>query len=150
MILYHINAGFSLLSENTLLKLDSLETIPEDDESHRDLARWARFQPPTRGFLEQNFVHQPRPGPDGWAEVQVLNPDLRLGLRLRYHTSTLPYLNEWKMMGEGLYVLAVEPMNCNHLPGRAAMRAQKTLPELQPGESRNYRIELELLELEPA
>ncbi len=147
MLLYHINAGFPLLSENTLLKFDSLEVIPEDEPSRRGLAEWASFQPPTPGFIEQNFVHRPKTDPDGWAEVQVLNPQLKLGLRLRYHTGNLPYLNEWKMMGEGLYVLSVEPLNCNHLPGRAAMRAQKTLPELQPGEIRKYRLELEVLEL---
>lgn len=149
MILYHINTGFPLLSENTVLKLDSLEILPQDEESRHGFDEWASFQPPTHGFLEQNFVHRPRPSPDGWAEAQVLNPKLGLGLRLRYHTSNLPYLNEWKMMAEGLYVLAVEPMNCNYLPGRAAMRAQKTLPELQPRESRKYRIELEVLEFEP-
>jgi hypothetical protein len=148
MILYHINTGFPLLSENTVLKLDSRETLAEDEESRRGLPQWASFQPPTPGFQEQNFVHQPRPDPDSWAEVQVLNPEIRLGLRLRYQTGTLPYLNEWKMMAEGLYVLAVEPMNCNHLPGRATMRMQKTLPELQMGETRTYLIELEFLELE--
>ena len=50
------------------------------------------------------------------------------------------------MMGEGLYVLAIEPMNCNPLGGREAMRAQKKLPYLQPGEFRSYTLELEVVE----
>jgi len=150
MILYHINTGFPLLSEQTRLVLDPLETLAEDEPSRRGVGQWATFQAPTHGFLEQNFVHTLRPDPQGWAQAEVRNPALGLGLRLRYQTSTLPYLNEWKMMSEGLYVLAIEPMNCNHLPGRAEMRARKTLPELEPGESRSYQVELEAFELETA
>ena len=50
------------------------------------------------------------------------------------------------MMGEGLYVLAIEPMNCNPLGGRAAMRSEKRLPYLQPGECCSYALELEVVE----
>ena len=32
--------------------------------------------------------------------------------------------------------------------GRAAMRTQKTVPELEPGERRNYGVELEAFEFE--
>jgi len=146
MIMYHINTGFPLLTENTRLKFDVLETLPEDDASARGLAEWRIFQPPTPGFQEQNFIHTPVANPDGWAHAEVENPDLGLGLRLSFDTQTLPYLNEWKMMGEGLYVLAIEPMNCNPIPGRAAMRSQKTLPVLQPGEICCYSLELEVVE----
>jgi hypothetical protein len=146
MIMYHINTGFPLLSEMTHLKFDVLETVPEDDASAKALADWRVFQPPTPGFQEQNFVHTPVVNPDGWACAKVENHSLGLGLRLSFDTRTLPYLNEWKMMGEGLYVLAIEPMNCNPLPGRAAMQAQKSLPYLQPGESCRYALELEVVE----
>ncbi len=146
MILYHINTGFPLLSEMTLLKFDVVETLPMDEISAQALAGWRTFQPPTPGFQEQNFIHSPVVSPDDWAYAEVENSSLKLGLRLGFDTSTLPYLNEWKMMGEGLYVLAIEPMNCNPLPGREAMRSQKSLPYLQPGECRNYALELEVVE----
>jgi hypothetical protein len=146
MILYHINTGFPLLSEKTHLKFEVVKTLPEDEASTQGLADWRVFQPPTPGFQEQNFIHTPVVDPDGWAHAEVENPNLNLGLRLSFDARTLPYLNEWKMMGEGLYVLAIEPMNCNPLPGREAMRVQKTLPYLQPGESRSYSLELEVVE----
>ena len=146
MIMYHINTGFPLLTEMARLKFDVLETVPEDEVSAQALADWRVFQPPTPGFKEQNFIHTPVVDPDGWAHAEVENPGLGLGLRLSFDSRTLPYLNEWKMMGEGLYVLAIEPMNCNPLPGRAAMQSQKKLPYLQPGESRSYTLELEILE----
>jgi hypothetical protein len=146
MIMYHINTGFPLLDETTRLKFEVLETLPEDEVSSIALADWRVFQPPTPGFQEQNFVHTPVVDLDGWAHAEVDNPSLGLGLRLSFDAGSLPYLNEWKMMGEGLYVLAIEPMNCNPLPGRAAMQSQKTLPYLQPGESCSYSLELEVVE----
>ena len=146
MIMYHINIGFPLLSEMARLKLDVSASLPEDEVSAHGLADWQVFQAPTAGFLEQNFVHTPVADQDGWALAEVANPSLNLGLRLRFDTRNLPYLNEWKMMGEGMYVLAIEPMNCNPLPGRAAMRSQKTLPYLEPGECRSYALELEVVE----
>jgi hypothetical protein len=51
------------------------------------------------------------------------------------------------MMGEGLYVLGLEPSNCGTLAGRAGARAGGLLPELAAGESRTYRLELEVIEL---
>jgi len=146
MIMYHINTGFPLLDETARLKFEVLETLPEDEVSAKGLADWCIFQPPTPGFQEQNFVHTPVATPDSWAHAEVENPGLGLGLRLSFDTRTLPYLNEWKMMGEGLYVLAIEPMNCNPLPGRAAMQDQKKLPYLRPGEVRSYTLELEVIE----
>jgi hypothetical protein len=146
MIMYHINTGFPLLDETTRLRFDVVETLPEDAVSALGLADWRNFQPPTPGFQEQNFIHKPVVDQDGWTHAEVQNPGLGLGLRLSFDTRTLPYLNEWKMMGEGLYVLAIEPMNCNPLPGREEMRSQKKLPYLLPGEIRSYALELEVVE----
>jgi hypothetical protein len=146
MIMYHINTGFPLLNESAHLKFDVVETLPEDEASAHGLADWRVFQPPTPGFQEQNFIHTPVVDPDGWSHAEVENPSLGLGLRLAFDARTLPYMNEWKMMGEGLYVLSIEPMNCNPLPGRESMRSQKKLPYLQPGETCKYALELEVVE----
>lgn len=146
MIMYHINAGFPLLSEKARLKFNVRETIPYDDASQQGVKDWMVFQPPTAGFLEQNFVHVPVPDERGWSVAELENPELKLGLRLSFDTSTLPYLNEWKMMGEGLYVLAIEPINCNADGGRALAREQNLLPFLEVGESRRYTLEIEVVE----
>ena len=45
------------------------------------------------------------------------------------------------MMGEGAYVVGVEPANC-HVSGRSAERERGTLQTLQPLETRRYRIEV--------
>lgn len=147
MILYHINTGFPLLSEAAHLKFEAKTTLPADEASKKGLAEWMVFQPPTPEFQEQNFVHTPCADANGWATAELENPGLKLGLRLTFDTATLPYLNEWKMMGEGLYVLAIEPMNCNPLGGRSVMRQNKALPTLQAVESRVYNLEIEAFEV---
>ena len=50
-----------------------------------------------------------------------------------------PVLVEWKMMGEGMYVVGVEPANCR-VEGRVKERERGTLEMLDPLEKRNYRI----------
>ncbi len=146
MLMYHINTGFPLLGEASHLKLEVVDTLPEDATSAKGLRDWRSFQPPTQNYQEQNFIHKPVVDGKGWARAELENPRLKLGLRLSYDASTLPYLNEWKMMGEGLYVLAIEPMNCNPIGGREAMRDRNTLPYLSAGERLNYVLEIEVLE----
>lgn len=145
MILYHFNLGFPLVSEYSHLQLNTQETLPRDEEALRGLAEWDRFQPPTPGYREQVFIHRPIPDPSGKATVAFHNPRLGLCVRWQYSTASLPYLMEWKMMGMGAYVVGVEPANCNGLGGRAATRMKGELPILQPGESRTYQIDFEVI-----
>lgn len=150
MILYHFNLGFPLVSEHGRLKLASQETFPRDEEARRGLAEWDRFQPPTPGYREQVFIHRPIPDSAGKTTVEFHNPRLGVCVRWRYPQASLPYLMEWKMMGMGAYVVGVEPANCNGLGGRAASREKGELPMLQPGESRTYQIDFEVVRIEQA
>jgi len=145
MLLYHFNLGFPLVSENTHLQLQSEETLPRDAIAQSGLAEWARFQSPTPGYQEQVFIHRPVTDENGQTTVELQNLQVGFGLRWKYKTAELPYLMEWKMMGEGAYVIGVEPANCNGLGGRAATRELGQLPLLAPGESRNYHIDVEVI-----
>jgi len=145
MLLYHFNLGFPLLSENTRLLLQSEETLPRDGAAQGGLAEWEHFQPPTAGYQEQVFIHRPAAAENGLTSVELHNPQMELGLRWSYKTAELPYLMEWKMMGEGAYVVGIEPANCNGLGGRAATRASGQLPVLEAGESRSYNLDLEVV-----
>lgn len=147
MILYHVNTGFPLLSASTQLVVESEQSLPRDAEAEKGIKHWNTFQPPTAGYQEQVFIHTPVADSNGWAEVEVNNHDLGVGLRLKFDKTTLPCLVQWKMMGEGLYVLGVEPSNCRVVGGRAVARDQDALPVLAAGESRHYSLELEVVEL---
>lgn len=103
------------------------------------------FQVPTQGFNEQVFQHAVEPDADGEIHVELKNPKLGLGPRWTYSPEELPHLYEWKMMGQGTYVLGVEPANCLGMHGRADARANGQLIFLEPGESREYHLELEVV-----
>jgi hypothetical protein len=145
MLLYHFNLGFPLVSEDTRLHLQSEETLPRNADAQSGLAEWDRFQAPTPGYQEQVFIHRLSSDGKGIATVELSNPQMGLGLRWIYETANLPYLMEWKMMGQGAYVVGVEPANCNGLAGRMATREAGQLPLLAPGESRDYHIDVEVI-----
>ena len=145
MLLYHFNMGFPLVSEDTRLKLNFEETLARDAIAQGGLAEWDRTQAPTAGYKEQVFIHRPQAQKNGLTSIELLNAQMHLGVRWTYKTAELPYLMEWKMMGEGAYVLGVEPSNCNGLGGRAATREAGQLPILAPGESRCFHIDVEIL-----
>ena len=63
--------------------------------------------------------------------------------RLTWSAKQLPVLVQWKMPGEGTYVLGIEPGNCR-VGGRVAERERGTLAHLKPGESRTYELEFEV------
>jgi hypothetical protein len=144
MILYHINLGFPLVSEDSQLCLDAEETIARDADAEAGLTRWRELQPPTADYREQVFRHIQQADAGGKARVEVENPLLGVGLRLTYDRTNLPYLFHWKMMGEGIYVLGIEPANCSVIGGRATARKKEALPHLEPGESRRYVLEVEV------
>jgi hypothetical protein len=144
MLLYHINLGFPLVGPSTRLNVDSTEVVPRDDAAKPGLDQWSEFQTPTAGYSEQVFRHQPQAADNGVAQASVENPDLGLTLQLSFDQQALPYLFQWKMMGQGAYVLGVEPANCGVLQGRATARKQGDLPILHPGEQRDYWLEIEL------
>ena len=145
MLLYHFNLGFPLVSEHTRILLNAEETLPRDAVAQAGLADWDHFQSPTAGYQEQVFIHKPKATENGRTSVELSN--LQMGIRVRwtYNPAELPYLMEWKMMGEGTYLIGIEPASCSGLGGRAATREAGQLQMLAPGESRSYRIELEIM-----
>jgi hypothetical protein len=145
MLLYHFNLGFPLVQAGTRLHLKALETRARDEIARGGLDAWDRCQAPTPGYQEQVFIHRPVAGEDGLVNVELGNPESGLGLRWTYPLAHLPTLMEWKMMGEGAYVVGVEPANCDGLAGREAMDAAGQTPILAPGENRAYHLALEIL-----
>jgi uncharacterized protein DUF4432 len=146
MILYHFNLGFPLVGPSTQLRLDSQQTAARDAEAETGLQAWHMFHKPAPDYHEQVFHHIPKSNQQGEAVIEVLNPELGIGLRWRYDTANLPHLFEWKQMGEGTYALGIEPGNSSGIGGRGEARERDDLPHLNPGESRLYTLNLEIVE----
>lgn len=140
-ILYHMNLGYPLLNENAELLIDPASTTPRDEIAQKGINDIRKFTGPQPGFREQVFDHLMKAETNGMASVTLLNKGLGISLQIRFDTSTLPYLVQWKNMGQGDYVLGLEPCNT---PGknRKLLRESKMLPVLGPGESRTHRVEV--------
>ncbi len=145
MFLQHFNLGFPLVDASTILKLPEHATEPRDDLARTGLDRCHDFEDPQAGYQEQVFYHDLQADINGQVEVCLSNPVFNQGRGLsvswRYALADYPVLVEWKMMGEGQYVIGIEPANC-HVSGRSAERDRGTLQVLQPHQSRRYRIEV--------
>jgi hypothetical protein len=143
MFLQHFNLGFPLITSGTRLDLPEGVCSPRDAAASGGVATCSQFDEPVAGYQEQVFYHDLQADPLGMVQVSLTNPgfDHNKGLRLTwsYLKTEYPVLVEWKMMGEGLYVVGVEPANC-HVEGRVSERERGTLQVLAPEETRRYRI----------
>ena len=146
-ILYHVNAGFPLLDTAARLSLTAEKSVPLDEASAAGLDQWDQVSAPIPAFAEQNFLHTMARGQDGQAVAVLVNEELLggLGLYLRFDPQELPYLNQWKMMAQGDYVLGIEPCNAP-CANRAELRTQGLLPMLAPGERRTSHLEIGVLD----
>ncbi|MDZ7264464.1 MAG: aldose 1-epimerase family protein [candidate division KSB1 bacterium] len=149
MLLYHFNFGFPLLSEQTRIIFPSRRVIPREPET--PVSGYNQWQPPAAGYAERVYYHEDLVTENGWASAIIENQqfplaggkDCRLLVRLSWAIQNLPRLIEWKMPGAGVHVLGIEPANC-HVAGRARERERGTLVTLQPGDSLEYDLKLEI------
>jgi hypothetical protein len=143
--LQHFNLGFPLVDAGTRLELPGHTTLPRDEIAQAGFADYNVFAEPQAGYNEQVFYHSLQADAEGKVEVRLFNPafegNRELCVYWRYALADYPVLVEWKMMGEGAYVVGIEPANCQ-VSGRCAEREQGTLKFLQPQETRSYRIEV--------
>jgi len=145
-VLYHMNFGYPLLSEEAELVIDPELTLPRDETAESGISEFRQFSKPQANFREQVFDHKMKSAIDGRARVTLKNKSIGISLSIDFDTSTLPYLVQWKMMGQGEYVLGLEPAN---IPGknRKVLKEEKMLPYLQPGESIINKIRIILEDL---
>jgi hypothetical protein len=144
MLLYHFNLGYPLLDEDAVLLSPSRVVDPRDTEALKGAHAWQQMQPPTHGYAEQVFYHDLKTDADGKTCAALVNQRLELGLALHFNKKQLFNLTQWKQMGEGEYVLGIEPCNC-HVGGRFDPRNKDILACLKPGESKNFDIEVEIV-----
>jgi len=144
MVLYHMNMGYPLLDEDSVITVPSKIVVPRDDHAADDLKNWMRMQPPTPGYRERCYYH--RFGEkDGMA--RIYQPKLNTELTILFDSDELDGFVEWKMMGVRDYVLGLECGNC-YPDGRKEMRESGMLKFLAPGECKEYQIKIVLGERE--
>lgn len=139
MVLYHVNLGWPLLDEGSVVDIPHASVRPRDPDAEAGFGHQYDIGAPARGFREQVYIHEA--GSDRYASVTNKQRGLRFTLRF---SETLPAIFEWKMTATQHYVLGLEPANTPEIRGRAAARRAGLLRRLEPGETVRYHLSFEL------
>lgn len=141
-ILYHMNMGYPLLDEDSVVTVPSSEVIPRNEHAAEDLANWMKMEKPQAGYEERCYYHK---FSDEKGRAAIYQPKLGIELEMTFDAKLLDGFVEWKMMGVRDYVLGLEPGNC-YPDGRDVMRKNGMLKFLEPGQKQQYEIRIEIKE----
>ena len=141
MLLYHINFGYPMLSENARLILpQDRKTKGRDEYAQQHLGDETTFTKPIDNEPEQVYFHHM----DN-AIAKLRNESLNITAKLSWSADTLPILVQWRSMATGDYVLGLEPSN-SYIMGRHAERDHGTLPVLRGYETIKTWFELSFMD----
>lgn len=141
-ILYHMNMGYPLLDEDSIVHIPSARVLPRDDHAAEDIGNWMHMERPTVGYQERCYYHQ---FADAAGRASIYQPKLGMGLQISFDAAALDGFVEWKMMGVRDYVLGLECGNC-YPDGRDVMRRTGMLKFLNPGENMTYKVGITMIE----
>lgn len=131
-LLYHCNFGYPLLAEGTTISFAGTLT-PRDSAARAGLEQVHVMHAPRRGYREQVFDCDLEADANGYGSVALRNDALALEVVLRFPKAALPHFTLWKQLGEGAYVLGLEPGTCGVL-GFEQERKLGRVVTLEPGE----------------
>ena len=142
MLLYHVNVGFPVVDEGSELLVAATSVEPRGDHPLEGYDRLAGPQP---GFVEQVFELDVAAEDGETVPVAVVNRRRGIGVYEVFRRDQLPFHFVWRMLGEGTYVVGIEPCT-NRVAGRLDARERGELIELGPGDRRSYELELGALD----
>ena len=135
MVLYHMNFGYPLLSEKSVFETNCVTLRARDGEAEKGIRETHEFSKPLHGYKEQVFYR------DSVEKRYAFLTNKKMGLtaKIEYDGAELPYLIEWKQIGEQDYVLGIEP--ATYPPdGRSKARERGELLYLQPQKRKSHSI----------
>jgi len=149
MLLYHFNFGWPLADEGADI-LWKGDWQPRDEPSKKIFNKENDFRkcPPVledhAGSGEAAAFIDSVADASGQCACGIHNPRIGLAVVLRFQKAQLPWLANWQHWGRNEYVTGLEP-GTHRVIGQAKAREEGSLIILEPGESRSYDLELEVL-----
>ena len=139
-ILYHMNMGYPLLDEDSVITIPAQSVSGRDDHATEDIANWMNMEKPQADYQERCYYHK-FADENGYAEIY--QPKLDTRLSISFNAKNLDGFTEWKMMGVRDYVLGLECGNC-YPDGRNIMRKTGMLKFIEPGDKITYKVNVKL------
>ena len=146
-MLYHVNVGFPVLDRTGYFAAASKSITPRDDIAADTKENYRLMEGPSPGAVERCYYHEIAPAKDGYCSAAMINPDLDdgIGVYVKYRADALPWMTQWKMTGEGTYVMGLEPCNSFGL-GFERQKQLGILRMVQPGEHIDFYVEIGVLD----
>ena len=138
-ILYHMNMGYPLLDEDSIVEIPSDNVTARDAHAEEDIANWMHMIRPEAGYVERCYYHTF----EKEGKASIYQPKIGKGLTISFDPKQLDCFVEWKMMGVRDYVLGLECGNC-YPDGRDVMRKTGRLKFLEAGEKVTYEVKVAL------
>lgn len=142
MVLYHVNLGWPVVDEGSVLRSPAERVIARDAEAAVGLSSWAQFPAPVAHYPEQVFVHELPSDRRVSAEVVARSG---LGIRISFDTAALPGMFQWRVAQEGGVVLGVEPATAATILGRGHARSAGLLRPLAPGATWELGLDIDVI-----
>ena len=141
----HLNYGYPLLEEGTKLIIDTLETMPREENAAKYADTWKQVESAAYPYPERCYFHKIAKDENGQVQYTLFNEKRGIGVNIQYDGNDLPFFCEWKMLGKGEYVLGLEPMNV-FLVGPKVGQEGCEAPILGAGESKIYKVRLNYID----
>lgn len=150
--LLHINFGYPLCDAGSQFcyhadKVEPLPGSPEAAERFKDGVDYKTMPdvlPSHSGSTSYVGYLYPKPDRNGLATVGIVNPQLNIGVAVRYDTREFGRCVNWQHWGRYEYVTALEP-STGSVEGRDKDRAAGLLQSLKPGKTKSYTYSIEAL-----
>ncbi len=142
MYLYHVNVGWPVVDAGSEYLVPAPEGVPVAEYPTKD---YRKLTAPAAAFPEECYEHSAIAEPQGTVPVAIVNRSLGLGAYQVYRKDQFPFHTMWRMLGEGIYGVAMEPTT-NRDAGRFDARSRNELGTLAPGEARTYDLEIGVLD----
>ena len=139
MLLYHINFGFPVVTEDTKVYTPAENVTPWSEYALKGNGKALECQQPTPHYQYECFTHDMPKNKEVYSAI--VNERMKFGGYIKYSTAQLPCMINWKMMGGQDYVAALEP-GTNIPEGRIEARNNNRLKVMSAGE--RYEIDLEI------
>lgn len=141
-LLYHMNMGYPLLDEDSIVEIPAANVRGRDEHASSDLENCLKMEKPQSGYQERCYYHD-FSDKNGFASIY--QPKRNKGLSISFDTNQLDCFTQWKMMGKRDYALGLEPGNC-YPDGRDVMRKEGILKTIEPGSSQKFTIDVHFFE----
>jgi hypothetical protein len=139
-LLYHVNIGAPLWGTGATLRYPKGTTTTPRNEYARAHTDVANVGPHVEANGQEYVFERGVSGGDA-DPVVVTSPRTGLQLSMTWTRASLPRFHQWVHPAAGVYALGIEPANAS-LAGRSADRTAGQLPTIEPGETREFGIDI--------